>query len=358
MACPVFSVLHLSDLHLGRDFEDAGGSSREAIAAALDSKAFRMQAHDDLLLLLLPFELSRIANQNQKRFREAGREDDAPKFFDRVIVSGDISTDATDEERFKLAHAFLTSKLRTRGVYGEQAEVGLGVANELLLCVPGNHDKMREAKLDRFNSSFDNSPEKCNYVQILRKGKESLVFIAMDSNAYTDGNIALGEMDTARLSWLTDVLLKMETEGISAGGHSLTVDECANAVKCLLLHHHVCDLSFRKRWFNPSRSFTTMLGSDRLLKVLKGRVDVVIHGHEHFATHFREKKSGTLIVSAGSTSQWHKTARQNSFYNLLFLDDGSLEIHEYIWNGSGFDPKLRDKPVPTYGLLAARSVST
>lgn len=351
MVAPIFSILHLSDLHLGRNFQDAGGPHREPLAAALNVKAYQMQAHDEFLMLLLPLEVSRIANLNRKRFKDAHREAEAPRFFDRVVVSGDISTDATDEERFRFAHSFLTSKLQTTGLYGPQAQIGLNIQNDLLLCIPGNHDKMREVSLSRFNASFGHTPQECNYVQFVKKGKRSIIFIGMDSNAYVEGNIALGEMDEARLSWLADVLLRMQTEGILAGDQPLTVDECTGAIKCLLLHHHVCDLSFKKRWFNPTRSFTKLVGSDRLLKILKDRVQVILHGHEHYPTHFTEKESGAVVVSAGTTSQWHKHAGHNSFYNLLFFNDGTLQIEEYVWNGSGFDSRQDGEgKVPTYRL--------
>lgn len=350
---PIFSILHLSDLHLGADFADVGGKNRSFMKSVLDRKAYSMQAHDDFLLLLLPMEITRIGAVNRARFLTAWPERE-PVTFNRVVVSGDISTDVTSDNRFAFAHQFITSKMKLSDPnYGQQASIGIGLPNDLLLCVPGNHDKMRETTLARFNSSFSRSPEPCNYVQIVRKFDSALVFIGMDSNSYAEGNIANGEMDPARLSWLSGVLSQMQTEGLSQGEDRLTPLECKKAIICLLIHHHVCDLSFRKRYFNLGRSFTWMNGSERLLKLISGKVQVILHGHEHYPTHFVEKESGALVVSAGTTSQWQARPNHNSFYNLTFYDNRSVQIEEFVWNGKGFTSRetlTGKKQPPVYDL--------
>jgi 3',5'-cyclic AMP phosphodiesterase CpdA len=334
---PICSILHLSDLHLGANFGDVGGKKRGFFKGVMDKKAYLMQAHDDFLLLLLPLEIRRIGVVNRTRRRSAWPNHEAPEPFDRIVVSGDISTDATDEARFAFAHSFLTSKSPlSAGIYGAQASIGLGLPNDRLLCIPGNHDKMRETTLARFNASFSSTPQPCNYVRVLRQLDKAVVFIGMDSNAYSEGNIASGEMDQARLSWLAEILSRMETTGLSEGDVVLTPNECARAIKCLVIHHHVCDLSFKKRYFNPSRSFTWLNGSERLLKIVSGKIQVVLHGHEHYPTHFVEKVSGALIVSAGTASQWHDKPFKNSFYNLTVFDDRTLQIEEFVWDGKSF----------------------
>jgi len=63
---------------------------------------------------------------------------------------------------------------------------------------------------------------------------------------------------------------------------------------------------------------------------------VVLHGHEHYPTHFIEKESGALIVSAGTTSQWQDRGGLNSFYSLTFYDNKSVQIEEFVLNGKGF----------------------
>ena len=85
--------------------------------------------------------------------------------------------------------------------------------------------------------------------------------------------------------------------------------------------------------------------------MLKGRIQIVLHGHEHYPTHFVEQESGAVIVSAGTASQWHEDPGHNSFYNLLFFDDRTVQIEEYVWNGSGFDRRHDDVgKLPRYSL--------
>jgi 3',5'-cyclic AMP phosphodiesterase CpdA len=333
---PFCSILHLSDTHLGSSFQDSGGKSREFLRAVQHDKQYVMQAHDSNLLLLLPLELSRIARMNQITFAKAWPGQPAPNFFDRVVVSGDISTDATNEERFQFAHSFITAEMSSLGgVYANQSKVGLRISNQLLIALPGNHDKMRETSLARFNHSFGTSPAPTNYVTVLRRNGSTVFFFVMDSNAYNEGNIARGEIDQSRLSWLLNKLHEL-SRGIVLDGETFTADECSHSVKCLVLHHHVYPLSWKKKYFNLQGSFTELLGADNLLKAVSGRIHVILHGHEHYPIHFIEPTSKALIISAGTTSQWQPKKLKNSFYHLTFFTDHSIQIDEYVWNGTGF----------------------
>jgi hypothetical protein len=221
------------------------------------------------------------------------------------------------------------------GAYASQAAAGLNIPNELLLTLPGNHDKMRETTLARFNRAFGNSPEPCNYVRAFRRNGKVIIFFVVDSNDYNEGNIAKGEIDLARLSWLAKQLNNI-TQGLALDGESFSADECSSAVKCLVLHHHVCDLSFKKRYFNLERSFTRLTGAEDLLKLVSGRIHVILHGHEHYPIHFVEPESKALIISGGTTSQWQEEPHKNSFYHLTFFTDNSVKINEHVWNGKGF----------------------
>lgn len=333
---PFCSILHLSDTHLGARFEDAGGKNRKFFTALRKDQSYVMQAHDPTLLLLLPLEFKKIACFNQTRFKKAWPDQPAPSFFDKVIVSGDISTDATDKERFEFAHKFLTSEMQLNiGLYSKDSSVGLNIPNELLLSLPGNHDKMRQTTLEMFNNAFKHSPSPANYIQAFRRFGHTVIFLVMDSNAYNEGNIAKGEIDFARLSWLIKTLSSLES-GIVIDQQRYSPEECRQAIKCLVLHHHVCDLSFKKRFFSIGRNFTKMVGADDLLRTISGRIHVIFHGHEHYPIHFIEEQSGAIVISAGSTSQWHQKVKKNSFYHVTFFTDHAIQIDEYVWTGTGF----------------------
>jgi 3',5'-cyclic AMP phosphodiesterase CpdA len=334
---PFCSVLHLSDTHLGAHFEDAGGPGRKFLKAVIADKSYVMQAHDLNLLLLLPLQLGSVARLNRAQFAKAWPEQEPPAFFDRVIVSGDISTDATDESRFKFAHGFLTSEmpLQSGGIYANQAGIGLKIPNELLITLPGNHDKMRETTLDRFNRAFGKSPAAANYVRAFRRNGKTVIFFVLDSNAYNEGNIARGEIDLARRGWLAKELNKLNS-GMVIGDESFNAEECGEAIKCLVLHHHVCDLSWKRRHFSLGRKFVALDGADELLDLITGRVHMIVHGHEHYPTHFIEKTSGALLISAGTTSQWQESHHKNSFYHLTIFTDNTVQIEEYVWEGVRF----------------------
>ncbi len=110
-ARPIARLLHLSDLHLGHDFADAGGDDRTGLINIAETKAFRMQAHDPLILMMLPLAVE-TAGENSRRACALAHSLGVKSLplFDQVLVTGDISTDATDEARFQFALTYLQGK--------------------------------------------------------------------------------------------------------------------------------------------------------------------------------------------------------------------------------------------------------
>jgi 3',5'-cyclic AMP phosphodiesterase CpdA len=246
------------------------------------------------------------------------------------------------------------------GVYANQSKVGLRIPNQLLIALPGNHDKMRETSLARFNHSFGTSPAPTNYVSAFRRNGSTIFFFVMDSNAYNEGNIARGEIDQSRLSWLLNKLYEL-SGGVSLDGERFTADECEHSIRCLVLHHHVYPLSWKRRYFNLQRSFTELVGADDLLKAISGRIHLILHGHEHYPTHFVESTSKTLVISAGTTSQWQPEKLKNSFYHLTFFTDHSIQIDEFVWKGTGFVSRQElqgNKDPVVYQLPSLSSVAS
>src|SRR5206468_12025633 len=133
-------------------------------------------------------------------------------------------------------------KALERGMYSEQSWVGLSIPPKALLCVPGNHDKMRETGLVRYYVGFEQAPGPLNYVTFVRRNGAALVFFGIDSNEYTEGNVAMGEIDPARLAWLTRTLVNAEKKGLKVDDDFLTPDEFQQSTRCLILHHHPVDL--------------------------------------------------------------------------------------------------------------------
>jgi hypothetical protein len=114
-------------LHLGADFADVGGPNRVGFIPVAKTKAFRMQAHDPMILLILSMELQRLGEISRRSCAKAycAAPSTVPS-FDAVLVTGDISTDATSHERFTFAHGYLTAKVPVadKGLYAKQGLVG------------------------------------------------------------------------------------------------------------------------------------------------------------------------------------------------------------------------------------------
>jgi 3',5'-cyclic AMP phosphodiesterase CpdA len=367
---PIACLLHLSDLHLGESFEDAGGPHRKAVRALLDGGSFRMQAHDTRILLMLPLELARVACTVRRRFGQAwGNQIARSHAFDRVVVSGDISTDATDEARFGFAFRYLTAEVpvSTGRMYSAQSLVGLEIDEDILLCVPGNHDKLRERKLTRYASVFSKTPAPLNYVNVLRSHGTTIVFIGLDSNEYGDGTIARGEIDDERFAWLAKTFKQLETDGLTVGPTTITPDEYANAWRVLVLHHHIVSLnaarSITGRVKQLFTAHTTVLkGAEKLIELIRNQIDIVLHGHEHLPVCFSEPAVNAIIVSAGTTSEWSGAPYANSFYVITLYADRTVDIEEHVWTGSGFSNHSRDGSVllqrfsvPRFDATTARS---
>jgi 3',5'-cyclic AMP phosphodiesterase CpdA len=269
-----------------------------------------MQAHDPYVVAALESEIRMAA-------RGVGLVDDR---FDFYVVTGDISTNANAAPRFSFARQFLTGTLLV-----DNFPVGLRLPADRLLCIPGNHDVMFETSPERYLSAFSKLPAAPPYVWkgTARNGRQ-FAFYAIDSNAYGEGNIALGKIKVGTFGWLLD---------------QLTMPVVAGTIRILLLHHHPVDLNRFRSWSLRNLildRFTALQEGDRLLQGCRGRIDVVMHGHEHFPIAFRDEESGCIIVSAGTASEWQgAVGHSNSFHVLLFRGP-SLEVLQFEWNGARF----------------------
>lgn len=307
------TILHLSDLHLGEDPDDEGRPTRGSFFGWFGTKSLEMQSHDPFILSSLHVNL-RIAA------RSCGAGDD----FDLYVVTGDISTNATTTSRFAFAKQYLTGKLP----FGRFMQVGLGFEPKRLFCVPGNHDKMFEKTLERYLHGFATLPAEPPYYRpvVARNGRTFHLF-GIDSNSYGEGNIAKGAITPATLAWLSDALDRLPNEDLRT------------SVRVLMLHHHPTDLNkFKRRsvaaWL--ADKFTTLDEGSRLLALCEGRVDVIMHGHEHLPIAFREEGFSPVIVSAGTASEWSpRGSQENSFFTLVF-DNDKLRVRKYAWNRAAF----------------------
>jgi 3',5'-cyclic AMP phosphodiesterase CpdA len=313
---PLASIAHLSDLHLGERLDDHGAPDKANLSSFLRKRRLEMQCHDPYILVAL-----RTALRESARRRELP--DDA---FDFIAVTGDISTNATSQQRFLFARDYLTGLISDPA-----ASFGLQLDPSRLLCVPGNHDKLFEKTPERYLGAFSALPAAPAYcVTRQTRSGDHITFLGLDSNSYEEGNIAEGNLTLANFEWLTTTL------------DAIDRDRAKIWRVVLLLHHHPADLN-RFRRLNLGNlvmnRFTQMRDGTRLLELCRGRVDLILHGHEHFPIAFRDEISGAVIVSAGTTSEWHHKTRKNSFHTLL-LREHDVIVTQHDWNGSRFEQGL------------------
>jgi predicted phosphodiesterase len=188
-----------------------------------------------------------------------------------------------------------------------------------------------------------------------REAINSLFFYGIDSNLYEEGNIAIGKVSPATLAWLGE---QLEQSG-SVGSQQ------DKSVRILLLHHHPADLNkFRRRSWNPYKviehllmdRLTVLEEGERLLKICHGKIDLIMHGHEHFPIVFLNQESGCIIISAGTTSEWQSDSGRNSFHAVAF-QGREFRIVQFNWNKAQFKPCLEwigNFDLPGYNLKCHR----
>lgn len=317
MAADRATLLHLSDLHLGENLDDAGSPQKALVRSALKLTP-RAQSHDLYILTTLPNAIRQAA-------RIIGARDDR---FDIHVLTGDLSTAANSAARFEFARRFITGTLPwKKGLF-----LGLQLSRESILCVPGNHDKLWQLTPELYLASFRDLPSELPYRvdRVARNGRR-FIFFGVDSNLYEEGNVALGRISPDTLAWLEGRLSECAREA----------DRATGAVRILLLHHHPCDLNpyRRLRYQLWRRAFwnklTRLEEGERLLTLCKGSIDVIMHGHEHFPIAFRDKVSGCLVISAGTVSEYHSKFGQNSFH-AISVEGAEIRVVQFDWNGARF----------------------
>lgn len=320
-AAPDFAIVHLSDLHLGRSFADTGylgGEAVKNIKNVATKGGLVMRAHDPYIVATL-----------RSAIREAAATIGWSSPFDAAIVTGDISTSADDDDRFQFARDYLVGSS-----HWESRDIGLRLGTQRLLCVPGNHDKLYEASTARYLSAFSDLPSPPPYLaKIGTQHGDRLEVIGIDSNDYSEGNVALGSITPQAMSWLADLRAESTTTP-----HAEEENLPSRPLRILALHHHPCDLNrFRKlsaRLVHRSR-LTRLQEAERLLDICAGWIDVILHGHEHFPISFRDNDSGCIVISAGTTSSRSSHAGQNSFFTISGEGVG-LRIHKFEWGRGRF----------------------
>lgn len=221
---------------------------------------------------------------------------------DYLIIPGDITGKAHPEE-FQLASEVILNIAK-----------GLGVREENILFVPGNHDKnwsvmppggrdstgvleaQMYAPLKHDAWIFERALRRSPHYMLSDNGLgiwefENLILVGYNSSRHDNSSASVhhGLVSQESLQWLD---AELQSKNLTAG-----------KVKIFLVHHHPVLYSDP---FPDEPDFSAMTNAENLLNLLhKYNFDLLLHGHKHMP-HFRtliENSSFPLVVlGAGSFS--------------------------------------------------------
>ncbi len=248
----MFAFAHISDLHFS-----------DVLANTQKNGAWHQGPHDLTYCLALPTVLDRVRAQ-------LGWAEDDPL---NVVVSGDI-TRAGAVDEFAVAHLFLRD--HSRFTRDPVAMFGLGVSDDRLGCVPGNHDQWN-GKAGYVNfirgvptrnhalSGMQFRPTAWKKVWTTPDGSMGVEVFGIDSSSDISSRrnyFQRGSISDAELTRLDELLREKRTEG------------CARAVVC---HHSI---SFNS-WYAGKQALDVD-SRRRLVQICRRHgVTAILTGHTH-----------------------------------------------------------------------------
>lgn len=297
------TILHLSDLHFRSDTD-----VKQVPISALKTDLLQFRDAIDLVactgdLTDNPLSESRLWN-----------------FFDR---------DVRDQSEHELAMQGVRRFLK-------------GVCNackvdpqKRLFVVPGNHDYRiqglvhNQASVDLFNKYFS------EYFRNALIPELNLLIYSFDSNS-TDPrmNFATGLVTQDHLVSFKNQLLQWKNDYSQVFG-------ALN--KIALVHHHPMPISeTEKRAVRDGEEFVLLKNAGTFMKeMVKGKIDLVLHGHKHFVGYSRTRfplvdgVHEVAIVAAGSAGQPFNDIYS---YNLLTVPaDGPIKVEQRVLNKGTYE---------------------
>ncbi len=182
-----------------------------------------------------------------------------------IIITGDITDDGREDQYDKAIKA-------------------LGHLPSRILVLPGNHDYgvlgnfYEEEKAIAFDTAFliDSGPF-LNKIPVMVQ-IENVLFILLNSNLETVDpfDFACGKIGIGQLGLLCKVLDDPITKGL---------------IKVVALHHHP---------FIHSDPTMKLLDSDRFMRAIYGKVDVLLFGHRHVEAQWINKSGCGFILAAAA----------------------------------------------------------
>ncbi|MBP7509254.1 MAG: metallophosphoesterase [Prolixibacteraceae bacterium] len=185
-----------------------------------------------------------------------------------LLISGDV-TDDGGIEQYEQAHTMLW----------------YFVDKGRCFVVPGNHDYgymglgYSEKAAKRFDYYFGcGGVQYSDKKQVITKIIDGVLIIGLNTNLQTINplDFACGAVGDEQLNHLSRVLNNPENNKYK---------------KILVLHHHL---------FYHTDIFMRLLDAERLINIIRGKIDVVCFGHRHEAAIWKGKLLGTRVIAAGA----------------------------------------------------------
>ena len=335
-------ILILSDLHFSRDLYEP---PQQAILSlrGLPKKFFserivtsfltrKCKGHDIAAITELPYYLNVLLTR-------AGR-----KAFDLCILLGDQVT-VPDSGAYAFLRSFLTlDEYRCKEGNIEYRCRALGLSDEQIVAIPGNHDKLLLTDLDLYNEHFTRrlglreelSRQTCAVCVRQIAGRE-FVFVLVDVNRYAPvplsldwsarKHLASGEITTA----LREEIFR-KLNALKEGRDSDRCESFDTAYKMLLVHFAVETNRFRSNLWD--RGLPHMCeGLPKLVDDLREAfgLHIVLHGHLHQPKIY--PRNGVQVISATTSAQ---SGGKVGFFIINVDDLGRIFAEHHSWNGAAF----------------------
>lgn len=290
MASRPVKILHLSDVHFGRDhrFQKAG----TALPAASTDALIDTILHDASL---------------------------STTKFDAVVVSGDLTSTGKRPE-FEEAAAFLRDLLKH-----------FGLSREQLIVVPGNHDVLwgkeenvvSHAEFESFMSRVFSSP--VQDLEICSSKIGSIYMLGLDLTRLESPQ--LGGIGFIGKDQLRKAEQKLKDKGAEA------------TCRILVVHHHLLPVSWCEAPPDGKPTSVTLDAPALLAWAQEHRFAMILHGHQHqpfLATFsFADRVGGPLVIcggpSAGANSKSLPPQGRNGFQTIL-IDGRRISVTVHLLN--------------------------
>lgn len=364
-----FHFLHFADLHFASHLDAA--TIENYVRESININGLVCQIADSAVYSQLKDTLDNYLSSN------------GLSGFDATFLTGDICTNPIDSSSFNLPYEFLT-----KNIYAAQPK-GLSLNPDLLFSVPGNHDKMLDLSMDKYENSPFNPPKTINdkgdYLLSLKLGmlKPDILIYGLNSNRIDERVPAMGRIDMRQVTDMRNCIREISDPTAAWSDRGFTVRKKGKQVsvetdyakfdqsfdltfKILVMHHHP-NRKIYKQFLLSEKNVAKKFGlATRLMDMIydeahnefiklieENPFDLILHGHLHKPAIYRLGHS--LVVAAGSTCEKSTRNSGNSF-NIIKLShwmQPEVEITTFV-----YDKNDKVRQFVPYGWKSNRNLFT